>query len=240
MRKKGISISVSSESAVAEILTDRMYLRLYQGADFKDALELYSDEKLTRLFDSGKPLSYEEVKNLMDERAYAFSKKGIPLGIFSAFCNSTKKFIGHFDILPTENPGIVEAGCILKREFHCKEFALEGIKALVFDYVNAFNSNGFHVQGLPIRKVIASTHPKNFPSIAIIESIGMVKEKESTRFGKPRIWYYCDVKPQTNGCFCIDKVGQKKLEKTVFGQKSRANTRSSTSKSSVYAEPLAK
>jgi RimJ/RimL family protein N-acetyltransferase len=192
---ENVSVNINSNHGVitAEILTERIHMRLFQKEDFEDALKIYSDKKLTRLFDFGKPLSNKEIENLVEKRAYVFSKKGMPLGIFSAFYIATEEFMGHFDILPINTPGIVEVGCILKREFQNKDLGLEGTKALVYEYTKALNSNGFCVHGSPIKKVIATTHPKNFAAIAILKSIGMARGKEGVRFGAPRIWYNYDL-----------------------------------------------
>lgn len=184
MRKIAIDISFQDEGIVAEIFTENMYLRVFQEEDFEDAVKIYSDEKLTRFFDFGRPYSIQEIEKIIKERAYSISKKGIPLGIFSAFDLQSGDFVGHFDLIPINSFKTVEIGCILKREFHHKGLGLEGAKVLVCEYIKELNRRGFQIE-----KVIATTHPKNFPSIAILKSIGMNREKKGFRFGSPRIWY---------------------------------------------------
>ena len=89
-RKKPISILITKEEFLlkVEIKTERLYMRSYKETDFEDCVSLYSDEKLVKYFDHGKPRSRQDVASLIEERADKTFKNGKPFGLFSIFQNT--------------------------------------------------------------------------------------------------------------------------------------------------------
>ena len=173
-----------------EMETQDIYLRSYEACDFQDCLRLYGDRKLTKYFDSGEPMSEDRVEILIHERATKFYSSRSPFGLFSAFLKSEMAFVGQFDFLPYEN-ATAEVGCILSRKFHNQGLCLDVIRLLILDYPIEVNKriHRFKCDGLPINRVIATTHPKNYPSKKILETVGMTFDTERKRFNSPRLWY---------------------------------------------------
>jgi Acetyltransferases, including N-acetylases of ribosomal proteins len=188
-----ISHSQALDSLVIKIETERLILRSYANEDFADCLTLYGDPLLTKFFDYGRPRSKEEVEQLVED-CCAFSKKGIPLGLFTILHKTTGDFIGLADLLPINELGTVEIGCILYRQYHNQGFPLEACTALSFDYLENLNSSGFTLEGIPISRVIATAHPKNYASQRLIKNLKMTFDKTQERFGNPRLWYSRNIK----------------------------------------------
>ena len=178
-----------------EIETSNLYMRSYEDSDFANCASLYGNEKLTRYFDHGKPLGVKEVEALVNQRGKYFSRNKQPFGIFSAFRKDTMEFIGQFDLLPMDRPGVAEIGCILHREHQNQGFSLEGLNAILHDYIPKVNSTTlfYQCEAIPISTVIATFHPKNLASRRLAEYFGFKFMKILPRFGNQRIWYQISV-----------------------------------------------
>lgn len=195
------------------IETKRLIIRSYQDSDFDDCAKLYENEKLTKFFDHCKPRSRQEIQELINSKIKYFSNFE-PFGLFSIFRKKDGAFIGQVDLMPFEEPGVVEVGCIFDRNYHNQGFCPEAIRAILFDYVNALNANGYTSKGEVIYKILATAHPKNHASKRIIKNLGMVFEKMEERFGHPRLWFYLNHKtaalPRWNAHdYCLNSAIQK-------------------------------
>lgn len=204
-RKSAITISSISGKIHVEIETDRLILSSYSNEDFEDCVRLYGDERLAKFFDHGKPRSREEVSNLVVQKTLHFLEGSLPLGLFSIFDKIENKFLGQADIMPTEDPCIVELGCIFLRDYHNQGYPIEVCKCFMIDYIEHLNeSDPFFTQN-PIVKVIATTHPKNYASQRIIKNLGMTFDKAQERFGRPRFWYSYTLKQEMRAGVFYDK-----------------------------------
>jgi RimJ/RimL family protein N-acetyltransferase len=172
-----------------EIETERLYIRSYKDDDFENSAILYSYETLTKYFDHGKPKSRLEVENLINDKGSKYFDRGEPFGLFSIFQKKSMAFIGQIDLIPLDEPGVVEIGCIFDTRYHNQGFCPEAVRAFIFAYVEALHSNGFKSNGLPVNKIIATVHPANHASKRIIQNIGMTFDKSEERFGHPRLWF---------------------------------------------------
>jgi RimJ/RimL family protein N-acetyltransferase len=188
-----ISFHFESHLLRVEIRTQRLYIRSYLDLDFEHCLSLYGDERLTKYFDYGRARSRDEIEDLIDQIGHKYFENAEPYGLFSLFNNNNMTFIGLLDLIPTEEPGTLELGCILYREFHNQGLPLEACRAFTYDYVKELNRRGFKCKGVPISKVIATAHPKNYASQRLIKNLGMTWDKEQDRFGNPRFWYSCTI-----------------------------------------------
>jgi RimJ/RimL family protein N-acetyltransferase len=187
--KPQISFYFKSNCLNVEINTQRLYIHSYRDSDFENCASLYADEKLAKYFDHGKTRSREEVAHLIRENGYKYFSKMKPFGLFSLFDNQTMVFIGQADLLPADEPGTVEIGCILNRKYHNQGFPLEACRALTFEYIEELNCRGFKNDEIQITKVIATAHPKNYASQKLIKNLEMTFDKIQERFGNPRLWY---------------------------------------------------
>ncbi len=187
--KSKISFHFSFKSLQVQIETERLYIHSYRDNDFENCLSLYGDQEITKYFDYGKPLSRDEVNQLILEKGHKYFAKGEPYGLFSIFNKEDMSFIGQFDLMPIGEPGVVEIGCILHNQSQNQGFCTEIIKTFINDYIEELNYRNFKCNGLSIIKVIATAHPKNNASNKIVKKIGMAFEKFEKRFGNPRLWY---------------------------------------------------
>lgn len=171
------------------IETQRLSIRSYKDEDFESSAMLYSHEKLTKYFDQGKPKSRLEVESLINNIGTKYFNMGEPFGLFSIFQKKDMAFIGHIDLIPIDEPGSVEIGCIFDRRYHNQGFCSEAVRAFIFTYIESLNNEGFKSNGFVINKIIATVHPSNYASKRIIQNIGMTLDKSEERFGHPRLWF---------------------------------------------------
>jgi len=177
----------------AEIETPRLYIRSYNDEDFYDCLQLYGDKEITKHFDFGRPRTLHEVKELIVEKGLKYFSKAKPFGLFSVFEKDTMEFLGQVDFLPSEEPGTVEVGYIFHSRYHNQGYCTEAVKAIIFDYVYEVNFR-YLTQRNKIQKIIATAHPKNYPSIKVLEKLGMSFYKFEDRFEKERLWFSLTLK----------------------------------------------
>lgn len=190
LHKNRVLIQQKPNGIHAEIETERLFMRSFQDVDFQDCLSLYGDEKLAKHFDHGKARTPTEVKSLIHERNDIFFKNGKPFGLFSIFNKKDMAFIGQVDLLPINELGTAEIGCILHRKYHNQGIALEALNALMIDYVNELKLNWFHSVGFNVEKIVATVHPKNYASQKLVRNLGMTFYKSTERFNAPRLWYF--------------------------------------------------
>lgn len=177
-----------------QIETQRLFIRSYKEEDFENCLSLYSDEKLTKYFDHQRPRSKQEIEALIQEKGNKYFSNQEPFGLFSVFNKENQDFMGQIDLIPSfECENVVEIGCIFYRKYHNQQFAMEGLDAFLQHYIPYLNKYNFNWNYVPIKKVIATVHPNNYPSKKLIENLGMVFEKYQERFGHPRLWYFYEI-----------------------------------------------
>jgi trans-aconitate 2-methyltransferase len=198
--KPRISFSLKSNIFEIEIETKNLYIRSYRDEEFENCVLLYGDPVITRYFDYGKPRSRFEIQEYINEKNDRYLKNREPFGIFSIYDKSNLKFIGQVDLAPTNEPGELEIGCILFKQYQDQGVGTEAVKALMFDYVEELNHRGIKCNDLPITKIMGTVHPQNYLSRSLIKKFGMTFDKFQERFGNPRLWYSLTVKNKRNEC----------------------------------------
>jgi len=188
-RRPKIAFEKKKGAIQVEIETERLRMHSYRDEDFEHCVALYGNKEITKYFDHGQPRSRKEVEDLVKEKGNRYFVKGEPFGLFSIFHKKDGSFIGQVDLVPMEEKGVAEIGCILDGHYHKQGFCGEALRALMFDYVHELNSRSFKCYGIPVRKVIATTHPENYPSKKVIEKLGMSCNGMRERFGTSRLWY---------------------------------------------------
>ena len=178
-----------------EAHTDRLYIRSYLEKDFDESSFLYSDKELTQFFDHGEPRKKNEIYDYLEERGCRYFNQGVPFGIFSLFLKETNQFVGQIDLVPTENPGEVEIGWIIRKEFHHQGLCTESVLEFLMPFINKIAQMGYTSNGTTVNRVIATAHPKNIPSNKIIQKAGLALYQTKLRYdGKPRNWYFLELK----------------------------------------------
>lgn len=175
------------------ILTSRLNIKSYTEADLDQHIALYSDEKLMKYFDFGVPLSKAEVIRLTDCRSKNLSSGELPIGLYSIFLRENGNFIGQCDLLPSETPGALEIGFIVKPKYQNLGYCTECVKGILDHLTCELIDLRLEHLGKPINWVIATAHPKNISSIKVLQKVGMHRYKVADRFLKPRYWYKYDL-----------------------------------------------
>ncbi len=194
-QKPHIVFHYESEKIKVEMKTERLYIHSYRHEDFEDCILLYGDKNLTAFFDHGRPFSRAEVENLIQEKGTRYFHRGEPFGLFSIFDINNKTFIGQIDLIPANEPGTLEIGCIFHRQFQGVGLPLEAMKMFSRHYVQAMCANGFKCNEKPIQKIIATAHPNNFATQRLVKYLGGSFEKSQERFGQPRLWFSYTLPP---------------------------------------------
>ncbi|MFZ0565209.1 MAG: GNAT family N-acetyltransferase [Chlamydiales bacterium] len=187
--KPKISFNFQYHELQVKIETQRLYICSYQDNDFENCVSLYGNKEITKYFDHGKARSRVEVENLISERGKTYFIKGQPFGLFSVFSKYSMNFMGQVDLVPTNELGTVEIGCILHKQYQDQNFGTESVIALAVHYVDELNFRNIKFNGKAICKVMGTVHPKNVPSNKILKKLGMTFDKYEERFGNPRLWY---------------------------------------------------
>lgn len=178
-----------SQSLQIQLATARLVIRSFELDHLPLSLELYGDSEITRFFDSGKAKTSEEVRQLVHREGVSYFARGIPWGIFSIFAKESGEFIGHIDLFPSDEPGFLEVGYILRKEAQGRGFCSEAALCLVYDYVPLLMKQGYRVHGRPIKGVVATVHPSNISSKNVLEKLGMTYQRSLIKFDQPRLLY---------------------------------------------------
>lgn len=194
--KNLISIQQNNQKISATIETERLIIESYKDRDFQNCIQLYGDREITRYFDHGKPRTYIEVQQLIEERGKKYFENGEPFGLFSLFLKEDGRFIGQADLFPTDEPGVLEIGCILLKQFQRMKYGTEAVKALIIDYIDDLIHRNIKDRGMSLYKILGTVHPDNLPSNMLVRKCGMQVNKFQERFGNPRIWYYYEIAPK--------------------------------------------
>ncbi|GAB4238795.1 MAG: GNAT family N-acetyltransferase [Chlamydiales bacterium] len=174
--------------------TDRLFIRPYNyEEDFENSVKLYGDERITQYFDHGQPRTREEVDELVRDIGVRRFKMNPSTGLFTALDKVTHNFIGHFDFIPTEQPGEVEIGYIIKYEEQNKGYGSEIAIAILKQYGAMVFDKKIEFNGSLIKRIYATAHEKNIPSIRLLEKMQMEKIGEKSRFQSTRFEYAIDV-----------------------------------------------
>lgn len=182
----------AGDSLKISIETNRLIIRSYNQLDLDYCLSIYSNPRLARFFDNGKPKSTSEIEKLVQERGINNFSSGKPFGLFSIFEKKTNIFLGQLDFLPfNENNDIFEIGCIIDRPFHGRNISQEALYSIVHYYPVDLNKQ--FSSSIKIRKIIATAHPKNIASHRLIKFLGLSYIKTENRFNSERNWYSIDL-----------------------------------------------
>ncbi len=98
-------------------------------------------------------------------------------------------FLGEIDLLPYNEPGTLEIGCILPKQYQNQRIGSEAVKAFLLSCLEELCYRDYKCNGHPIIKVIGTVHPNNYVSKRIITNLGMKFDKSQMRFKNPRLLY---------------------------------------------------
>ena len=148
--------------------TPRLVLRRLVGADWKDLLELMSDEEFFR-YQDGAPLDEDGILHWLESDAHVkLSTPDQPfhLGIQT---QDDGKLIGYLSLIFTDPQRLQVTFSIgLNRSFQRKGFAQEAVKALL----------GFCFDGLQLHRVAGWCDSRNIAACQLLEKAGLRREGE--------------------------------------------------------------
>jgi len=175
------------------VTTQDVTVSSYRDAEFDAYCNLLSDNRVCRYYDSGNVLTKDEMYSLIENGAKRMSA-GQPYGIFSIYLNEDHSFAGMFDFLPfSQDKSIIELGIALSPNHQCKGVAREVAYFFSRLYPGIINSYFLTENDQAVRYLLATAHPRNFPSIRLIRSLGFNYIGSATRFDCPREWYLLEV-----------------------------------------------
>jgi len=150
------------------ITTPRLVLRRLAGGDWKDLLELMSDEEFFR-YQDGVPLDEDGVLHWLESDAHVkltTPDQPLYLGIQ---VQDGGKLIGYLSLSFTDPQRLLVTFSIsLNRGFQRKGFALEAVEALL----------GFCFEGLKLHRVAGWCDSRNAAACRLLEKVGFRREGE--------------------------------------------------------------
>ncbi len=149
-----------------EIITERLVLRPLDSSDAVALFEYRSDREVSR-YQSWTPASLDEVARFIDGfRSLAFDTPGTWFQL--AVClRATGELVGDLGVhFLVDEPRQVEIGFTVAVNHQRQGFASEAVVALL----------GHLFGSLHKHRVLASVDPRNEPSIALLERVGMRQE----------------------------------------------------------------
>ncbi len=142
--------------------TERLCLKLYEGENKTDFINLSTDEKVMKHVDTG-VFPLEKAEALWTKLIEDFYPNG-KVTIYAVFAKNDNRYIGHAAIRPRPTkPEDWEISYMLKTEEWNKGFATEIAKRLI--------RFGFDELNLP--EVFATIDIENLKSVKVIEKAGM-------------------------------------------------------------------
>jgi len=150
------------------ITTPRLVLRRLAGGDWKDLLELMSDEEFFR-YQDGVPLDEDGVLHWLESDAHVkltTPDQPLYLGIQ---VQDGGKLIGYLSLSFTDPQRLLVTFSIsLNRGFQRKGFALEAVEALL----------GFCFEGLKLHRVAGWCDSRDTAACRLMEKVGLKREGE--------------------------------------------------------------
>ncbi|MFD2208232.1 GNAT family N-acetyltransferase [Virgibacillus halophilus] len=158
-------------------VTERLFLRPYEGADLKQLHRIFSDVETMRFYPA--PFSLQQTKKWIDRNKERYLVDGV--GLWAVCLKDTKQLIGDCGIVKqiVDGQEEMEIGYHIHKHHWSKGYATEAAKVC--------RQLGF--ERMKLSKLISIIDPLNVASIRVAEKIGFKKEKESDIFGKTHLIY---------------------------------------------------
>ena len=150
------------------ITTPRLVLRRLAGADWKDLLELMSDEEFFR-YQDGVPLDEDGILHWLESDAHVRLTTPDQPFYLGIQVQDGGKLIGYLSLSFTDPQRLlVTFSIVLNRTFQRKGFALEAVEALL----------GFCFEGLKLHRVAGWCDSRNTAACRLMEKAGLRREGE--------------------------------------------------------------
>lgn len=142
--------------------TERLLLRQFTVQDMDKFYELESDPEVMRYIRGGKPRSYEQVKQKLEDNISYYQKYPL-FGVWAVIVKGEEDFAGWVCLKHLDQTTDLEVGYRLLPKFWRKGYASEATEAVI--------RYGFEICGL--EKIYAVAQPENIASTGLMEKVGM-------------------------------------------------------------------
>ena len=150
------------------VATPRLVLRRLAGSDWKDLLELISDEEFFR-YQDGVPLDEDGVLHWLQSDAHVKLTTPDQTFYLGIQAQGDGKLIGYISLNFTDHQRLQVTFSIgLNRSFQRKGLALEAVEALL----------GFCFEGLKLHRVAGWCDSRNTAACRLLEKVGLRREGE--------------------------------------------------------------
>jgi RimJ/RimL family protein N-acetyltransferase len=150
------------------IKTSRLVLRRFAPGDWKDLLELMSDEELFR-YTEGRPLEEEEILRWLESDFHVKLTTPNQMFYLAIELREPTKLIGYIGLMLADAPRLqARLSIYVNRGFQRKGLALEALDAVV----------GFCFEGIKLHRVSASSDSRNTAACRLFENVGLRREGE--------------------------------------------------------------
>ncbi|MEI6392443.1 MAG: GNAT family N-acetyltransferase [Verrucomicrobiota bacterium] len=160
--------SDAGKSIPLPITTPRLVIRRFGPSDWKDLMELMSDEELFR-FTGGRALEEDEILHWLESDSHVRLTTPNQMFCLGIEARETGKLIGYLGLTITD-PHRLQAtlNIYLNRSFQRKGFALEALIALI----------EFCLGAIKLHRVSASSDSRNIAACRLFEKAGLRREGE--------------------------------------------------------------
>lgn len=162
--------------------TSRLIIRLIDDNDLDVLYKLNSDPVVMKYVGDGTPDNMEGVKAGL-ERIKQYYQKHPGFGIWAIIDKKHNKFTGLCMLKYWDDTPEVEVGYRLLQEHWGKGYAYESAEASV----------KYGRDKLGLKRIIATAHAENIPSIKILEKLGLKFERVETFEGRTKNFYSIDL-----------------------------------------------
>lgn len=172
------------------INTERLIMKSTISSHLSDYKKLLTNpENMLKVMD-GNPWSEDRIEEQHKQWVANWNNDN-PISSLAIFKKTTNEFIGHvFLLVDSEGrPGIVELGYVFDKTSWGKGYGTEAIPTIVQKYADELVKHDYKALGEKIKRIEATAHPENLPSIKLLQKAGMKKIGEKPRYGHPRHFF---------------------------------------------------
>jgi ribosomal-protein-alanine N-acetyltransferase len=171
--------------------TDRLLLRTFSLADLDELAPIMADPEVMR-FSVGGPWDRERTLQFLRGCIQDYSEKRWGFGLWAVVHKADGRLVGYcglsrFDDI--DGAPEVEVGYRLSRAYWGKGLATEAVSTV----------REYAFEHLGITRLISMVEPENTASIRVAEKIGMKREKQIAKWGRPVLVYAIEMRPSPNG-----------------------------------------
>jgi RimJ/RimL family protein N-acetyltransferase len=175
------------------IKTERLIIKSTISSHLSDYKKLLMNPENMLKVMHGIPWSEDRIEEQHKQWVINWNN-GNPFSSLAIFKKDTDKFIGHvFLLADSERPGIVELGYVFDNTFWGKGYGTEAILIIVQKYAPELVKHDYKPLGEKIKRIEATAHPENQPSIKLLQKAGMKKIGEKPKYGQPRYFFSINV-----------------------------------------------